>query len=91
MKDKMTKRQFVPRNIVVVDSIRNPKRNAGRHKNMQKQTPNLEYETAWYDEINWVIPKPEGVDDALWDELSPKQKLLMKSNPRFAKLYEENK
>lgn len=87
----MKKDKLTPRNFVVADAIRNPKRNAGRHKNMQKPTPNLEYETAWYDEMNWVIPKPEGVDDALWDELSPKQKLLMKSNPRFAKLYEENK
>ena len=41
---------LTPRNFVVVDAIRNPKRNAGRHGNPHKPTPNLKYETAWYDE-----------------------------------------
>ena len=80
--DKLT-----PRNFVVVDAIRNPKRNAGRHGNPHKPTPNLKYETAWYDEVEWVIPKPDNIDEALWDELTPKQKLLAKSNARYATIY----
>ena len=42
--DKLT-----PRNFVVVDAIKNPKRNAGAHTNRQKQTPNLKDELAMYD------------------------------------------
>ena len=80
--DKLT-----PRNFVVVDAIHNPKRNAGRHGNPHKPTPNLKYETAWYDEVEWVIPKPDNIDEALWDELTPKQKLLAKSNARYATIY----
>ena len=83
--DKLT-----PRNFVVVDAIHNPKRNAGRHGNPHKPTPNLKYETAWYDEVEWVIPKPDNIDEALWDELTPKQKLLMKSNKRFENIYGDN-
>lgn len=78
---------LTPRNFVVVDAIRNPKRNAGRHGNPHKPTPNLKYETAWYDEVEWVIPKPDNIDEALWDELTPKQKLLAKSNARYATIY----
>lgn len=78
---------LTPRNFVVVDAIHNPKRNAGRHGNPHKPTPNLKYETAWYDEVEWVIPKPDNIDEALWDELTPKQKLLAKSNARYATIY----
>ena len=84
--DKLT-----PRNFVVVDAIHNPKRNAGAHTNRHKHTPNLNDEKAWYDEVEWVIPKPDGVDEALWDELTPKQKLLMKSNKRFETIYGDEK
>lgn len=84
--DKLT-----PRNFVVVDAIHNPKRNAGAHTNRHKHTPNLKDEKAWYDEVEWVIPKPDGVDEALWDELTPKQKLLMKSNKRFETIYGDEK
>ena len=34
--DKLTKRQFVPRNSVVLSMIANPKRNAGKHSTKYK-------------------------------------------------------
>ena len=80
----MTKRQFVPRNSVVLDTIRNPNRNAGRHNNRQKQTPNLE----WAEFVS-QIPKPKGVDEALWDELTPKHQAFVASHERFHRLYKD--
>ena len=82
----MKKDKLTPRNFVVADAIRNPKRNAGRHKNMQKPTPNLEWA-----EFTTHVAKPKGVDDALWDELTPKQQAFLASHERFHHIYNTTK
>ena len=82
----MKKDKLTPRNFVVADAIRNPKRNAGRHKNMQKPTPNLEWA-----EFTTHVAKPKGVDDALWDELTPKQQAFLASHERFHRIYDTTK
>ena len=48
-RDDKSNDKLTPRNFVVVDAIKNPKRNAGAHTNRQKQTPNLKDELAMYD------------------------------------------
>ena len=42
------------------------------HNNLQKPTPNL----GWL-EFATQVAKPKGVDDALWAELTPKQKAVV--------------